>query len=425
MPTKKRITKGIHLLLVFALGLLLTGVLSAQEKPNTCMDCHSGFEGNLQVTTENWAADVHKAKGLGCVDCHGGDATQMDEKLAMNRAKGFVGAPKGMAIIQMCGKCHSDAAFMKKYNPSERVDQVSEYFTSVHGKRLKEGDKNVATCISCHGVHGIRPVNDPRAKVYPLNVAATCGACHSDSKLMTAYHLKTNQEAKYQKSVHYVELVKNGDLSAPTCNTCHGNHGATPPGVGSVVNVCGQCHTVFADLFDKSPHKAAFASMNLPTCVYCHSNHEIRQPTDAMLGNSGSAVCLQCHSAGDAGFKQAGIMRQGIDQLKDSIAASEKVLTEAERKGMEVSQPRYDLIEARQDLTNARTQVHSFNAAGGQGFVEAGMKISSHSEEKGLQALKEYQFRRKGLAISLIVILAVIVGLYFKIRELDKKSKAE
>jgi cytochrome c553 len=27
-----------------------------------------------------------------------------------------------------------------------------------------------------------------------------------------------------------------GDLSAPTCSTCHGNHGATPPGVAQTVS---------------------------------------------------------------------------------------------------------------------------------------------------------------------------------------------
>src|SRR6266540_7241295 len=33
----------------------------------------------------------------------------------------------------ICGRCHSDAQFMKRYNPALRVDQVAEYATSVHG----------------------------------------------------------------------------------------------------------------------------------------------------------------------------------------------------------------------------------------------------------------------------------------------------
>ncbi|MDD5542143.1 MAG: cytochrome c3 family protein [Acidobacteriia bacterium] len=409
---------------VVLLGLLF-GTLGAQEKPNTCLECHSMLEGSLQIPPQKWNADIHKTKGLGCADCHGGDPTQMDDQKAMNRAKGFVGAPQGAALVQMCGKCHSDAAFMKKYNPSLRVDQVSEYFTSVHGKRLKTGDQNVATCISCHGVHEIRPVSDPRARVYPTNVADTCGACHSNDKLMAPYKIKTHQKEEYQLSVHYEALMKKGDLSAPTCNSCHGNHGAAPPGVGSVTNVCGQCHSVFADLFNKSPHKAAFNQMGLPACVYCHGNHGIKHPEDTLLGVDDKTLCSQCHTSGDPGFQQAQTMRQAIDQLKNSIASSEAVLSEAEHKGMEVSQPVYDLIEARQDLTKARTQVHAFNAASLQVFVQAGLNITHRATEKGHQALAEYQFRRKGLAISLVVILIVIVGLYFKIRQVDRRSNGE
>ena len=34
------------------------------------------------------------------------------------------------------------------------------------------------------------------------------------------------------KSVHGKALLEKGDLSAPTCNNCHGNHGAAPPQIG-------------------------------------------------------------------------------------------------------------------------------------------------------------------------------------------------
>lgn len=404
------------------LTVLMASSVYADDKPNSCLDCHAALDGKLQMAAEIWGVDIHKAKGFGCVDCHGGDSSTMDPAQAMNRARGFMGAPRGRAIIQVCGKCHSDAALMKRFNPAQRVDQVSEYFTSVHGKRLKQGDKNVATCIHCHSVHDIRLVSDPRAKVYPLNVAETCGACHSNAQLMAPYGIKTNQKEEYLKSVHYEALTKKGDLSAPTCNKCHGNHGATPPGVGSVSNVCGQCHAVFADLFDKSPHKAAFAQMNLPSCVYCHGNHEIKKPSDEMLGVSQNSLCVQCHQSGDKGYQEAQTMRDGIDRLKSSLAGSEAILTEAEHKGMEVSQPKFEFIEARQSLTKARTQVHSFNETNVKEFTDAGMKISNRTLGKGKQALEEYQFRRKGLAISLVILLIVIVGLYFKIRDIDQKQ---
>ena len=144
---------------------------------------------------------------------------------------------------------------MRRFSPRQRVDQAAEYATSVHGKQLATGDVRVPTCASCHGAHGIRLVNDAKSPVFPTNVATTCTACHASQTHMSGYKLAngsplpTNQLAEYQKSVHYAALTKGNDLSAPTCNDCHGNHGAAPPGVGAVANVCGTCHAVFAQKF--------------------------------------------------------------------------------------------------------------------------------------------------------------------------------
>ena len=80
-----------------------------------------------------------------------------------------------------------------------------------------------------------------------------------------------------RRSVHWAAMTAKGDLSAPTCNSCHGNHGAVPPGVNWVGNVCGQCHTVQADLFKSSVHAKAFTEMGTPGCATCHENHAIRR----------------------------------------------------------------------------------------------------------------------------------------------------
>ena len=77
-------------------------------------------------------------------------------------------------------------------------------------------------------------------------------------KLSDGKPLPTSQLADYQKSVHYAALTRDNDLSAPTCNDCHGNHGAAPPGVGAVTNVCGTCHAVFAEKFATSVHAQIF-----------------------------------------------------------------------------------------------------------------------------------------------------------------------
>ena len=161
--------------------LASVSLVAAQPKPaaNTCLACHKDLDDNLMHQMEG---DIHLEKGLGCVGCHGGDPTQSDQELAMAPARGFVGAPKAAQVPAFCGKCHSDGSFMKRYNPALRIDQQAEYLTSVHGKLLSKGDQTVATCVSCHGNHGIRPVNHPLSRVYPQNVARTCGKCHADPR---------------------------------------------------------------------------------------------------------------------------------------------------------------------------------------------------------------------------------------------------
>src|SRR5512146_780124 len=404
---------------VFVLVFALT--LAQAQQPNSCVDCHSALDGKLHVTQDQFAQDIHAQKGLSCASCHGGDPSKTDDS-AMSKAAGFKGKIDRAAVPKLCGSCHSDPAFMRQYNPSLRTDEYSEYQTSVHGKRLAAGDTKVAVCTDCHGVHDLRPASDTRSKVHPLNIAATCSQCHADAKYMAAYKIPTNQVAQYKTSVHHQALTERGDLSAPTCTTCHGNHGATPPGVGSVANVCSTCHVFQAQLFDSSPHKAAFASAGLPGCVTCHSNHGISKPSDAMLGTSANSVCTNCHTQGDAGYQAAGDMQQEILGLQDSITKSEEVLTRAEQSGMEVSQAQLELTSARDQLTKARVTLHSFTPGKIDADVKVGQETAEKTRQAGEKALRERDYRRAGLGISLLTIVAMLVGLKLYSGEIESRK---
>ena len=411
---------------VFALAppiALLLCVNASAQKKNSCVECHSQMEGTLSESVQRSKGDVHDARGLSCVDCHHGDATSDDMALAMDRRKGFIGKPKPSDIPRLCGRCHSDASFMKTFNPSLRVDQEREYSTSVHGKLLKTGEQKVATCVSCHGEHGIRAVNDPQSKVYALNVAETCAACHAKSDYMKSFKIPNDQYDKYRTSVHARTLYEKQDLSAPTCNDCHGNHGAAPPGLASVANVCGQCHVRQAGLFQSSPHKTVFGLMQIGECVQCHSNHGIQSPNDEMLGVGEKSVCTQCHSEGDSGHAAAKKMRERIDEASASIIRATEILDRAERSGMEVSKPRFDLNEAKDALTQSRVLVHAFSPAEIDRVIDSGLDVSNRSYGAGGAALNELSFRRKGLAGSLFFILFLAVLIYLKIRELEARQK--
>ena len=407
---------------IFLVLFFSTAPLAA-ERPaaaSTCVACHKEFDGPEGEPARLAAKDVHFEKGLSCHSCHGGDPTVEDADGSMSRAKGYIGRPARKQVVALCGSCHSNLDVMRRYNPQARVDQQTEYLTSVHGKKYVQGDAKVATCIECHGAHGIRAVRDPQSPVYPTNVAATCGRCHSDAGRMASYGIPTNQVALYTGSVHGEALIGRRDISAPTCNDCHGNHGARPPGVDSVANVCGQCHVSQWDLFTKSPHQKGFAENQLPACVSCHDHHKITRTSDAMLGVDDAALCGQCHDPGSSGYKAAAQMKKGIVELERRLDGARSLLVRAERAGMEVSRPVFELAEGRDRLVRARVEVHRFDAGELQKVLDEGLKIAGNADASGNGALAELAYRRKGLAVSVVLIVALMGLVVAKIRDIER-----
>ena len=68
-------------------SLLLAGTSASMAAPeaaappatNTCLDCHrKQDEARLVKPTLHFAEDIHAQRRLGCVSCHGGDATDPD-----------------------------------------------------------------------------------------------------------------------------------------------------------------------------------------------------------------------------------------------------------------------------------------------------------------------------------------------------------
>lgn len=400
---------------VLGVTIVLAGTLGAQSRPTSeaCVACHSQqSDEHLSQPAKDFPSDVHAGLGFGCLDCHGRAAGAV-------APSAFLGKPTRQEIPALCGRCHSDAAFMRQYNPSLRVDQVAEYRTSVHGRRLfGENDTSVAVCVSCHPAHAIRPASDPASSVHPLNVAATCGRCHADSVRMASYGIPTDQERLYETSVHWTWMHEKNDLSAPTCNDCHGNHGAAPPGVSSVRAVCGQCHGVMETFFTGSGHHEYFVNADLPGCATCHSNHAILHPTDSLLVTAAHSVCTKCHTDHDTSAVFA-VMQTLIDSLEAARTKATTTLEEAENLGMEVSDAQFQLEDATNDLIQARTAIHSFSTDSVAARVHAGLTVTSQAQVRGRQALHEHLFRRQGLAVSVGLILILIAGLALKIRQLE------
>lgn len=316
---------------------------------------------------------------------------------------------------------------MRGYNPSLPIDQLEKYRTSVHGLRNARGDTKVAECASCHGSHDILPAKDVRSRVYATNIPGTCASCHADPEHMKGYNIPSDQFEKYSKSVHGKALLEKRDVGAPSCNDCHGNHGAVPPGVQSISQVCGTCHALNASLFSSSPHKKAFDKRKLPECETCHGNHEIYAAKDELVGVTGDAVCAWCHSEDKLkpGYEVAKVMRQLIDSLVGSENRTLALINEAEQKGMEVSEAKFKLRAVRQARLESRTMVHSFNGSQFHEVIDKGLGISSNASVEAAQAIDEFYFRRWGMGVSTFIITVLAVSLYLTIRRIERRQAEE
>jgi len=374
---------------------------------------------------------------------------------------------------------------------------------------------------------------------------------------MAPYGIPTDQYARYRRSVHAAALLERGDTAAPACNDCHGNHGAAPPGVLAVANVCGQCHGREAALFRASFKKELFDGLDVPECTVCHDNHAIEHPTpelfhsgsapevsagkitgvdpfaadlgdlgagaqrtaawrvvlkphigpeaaglvhtvdvtaegvgplsldatvragsmladgtrsatgpdltatltitalnglpveggdvlalrlDVRAGNEapvkgvkvkdlpGEAIvtiagsaCRKCHSQGDTCDEATEKMYVALATLDRELRQAAAVLHRAEVAGMEVSAPKFELkSKGTTAAIEARALVHSFDPERLVARTEEGRRTSKNALEAGRAALAELQFRRKGLAASLVLVALVLLGLYLKIRQLDR-----
>jgi predicted CXXCH cytochrome family protein len=389
MTTTLRVVTGCAAMLFASVG-----VVKAQDRVE---EARKAFQG-----------DVHMTAGLQCAACHSGASEAEASSYVTERTR----------IAPMCATCHSDPAYMRQFDPQVRTDQYAQYLTSAHGREMARGEVRVATCSDCHGAHGVVRVSDPRAPVAPLHVAETCAACHADRERMAAFGHEATPFADWSTSVHATALLKRGDTSAPACSTCHGSHGATPPGVTEVANVCAQCHVREADLFRASPKKAIFDDMGQAECLVCHENHAIQHPPDAWVGLGQDAVCATCHDASTNGAQTILAVRQGLDALTRNLGSAESVVERAERAGMLVDDARVMLQEAREHQIQARVLVHTFADKPFADVAAKGLEAVQRAERAGEEALAELQFRRRGLAVATLVIIGFLITLGWKIRRL-------
>ena len=329
------------------LTLLVATATGVSAADISCLKCH-------EKEKALYAPSAHAQAGLTCVDCHGGDPKATDE--TAHAADNFKRPDNKKAIAEMCASCHGD---VRKMNPfGLPTDQLDRYKTSKHGEQLfGQNDQKVAVCTDCHGAHDILKVKSPQAHVYPTNIPDTCGRCHGNAKLMEEYKLPTDIITQYKSSYHAYMVFEKGDLSAPTCVTCHGSHGATPPGTKEVGEVCGKCHGRQRELFAKSPHAEVAAAGLFKECVSCHGNHGIQKASVELFAKA----CIQCHAKDPKQLQVrddiAGLIRRAANDYESAAA----MVHDATVRGLATDDEQLLLQEAKTQVTQLEALQHTLD----------------------------------------------------------------
>ena len=141
----------------------------------TCSQCHGEIYRAYSESVHGSALRAENPDVPVCITCHGvhniGSATSPTFR---------------QASVDLCAKCHADKELMGKYGISSSV--LKTYLDDFHGKTVgfyqeQTSDvwPDVAVCSDCHGVHDIKPVDDPESRVIKENLLTTCRRCHPDA----------------------------------------------------------------------------------------------------------------------------------------------------------------------------------------------------------------------------------------------------
>ncbi len=183
-----------------------------QHMREACVRCHPA-----QVSSAE--RDVH-ADTIACTRCHGAHDMRPVPDPATRRID--------VRLARACASCH--------------VKEGTSYFADFHGRtavrqalgRLPIAGDTAATCISCHGEHGIRRAADPTWK---FAVADACTRCH-------------DQYGTTYRDSYHGQASRVGSTRAAQCADCHTPHNVRPVSdtassvaPGHEIQTCRKCHT--------------------------------------------------------------------------------------------------------------------------------------------------------------------------------------
>lgn len=181
---------GIRALLLAPAMFLCAATIASPEEENSCIGCHKDPDfyseyPKLYDYFQQWQASPHRYSGVGCQDCHGGNAkARRPEKahagiLPMNNRDSTLHYQRQP---ETCGQCHRDMrrAFVKSKHYLALMDQrAAPTCTTCHKAMSRRPELRAIVlnaCMNCHGPgnsENLPTITDKAEVVFNrLNIAA-------------------------------------------------------------------------------------------------------------------------------------------------------------------------------------------------------------------------------------------------------------
>ncbi|HET6364048.1 MAG TPA: hypothetical protein VFG02_03280 [Nitrospirota bacterium] len=161
-----------------------------------CAQCHADIYELYKASVHGKNVIIKKSSdGPVCTSCHG-SAHYIQPKSSKESTVNHFN------VVHSCGKCHEEKQLAEKYGFSPLV--MERYLESFHGRKLKVGHNGAPSCVSCHGSHDIKNIEDPSSPVAGANKIKTCSKCHPGA---TEKFVAAITHKPLHPIAHYAELI--------------------------------------------------------------------------------------------------------------------------------------------------------------------------------------------------------------------------
>jgi cytochrome b subunit of formate dehydrogenase len=272
------------------------------------VDCGSCHEDEAEIYRKHGLPEIGEDPDLPeCWDCHGThDILPSSDRHAYTHP---------INLPDTCRECHTNVDVVKRHDIL-RDKPIQLYQSSVHGQASQKGLYVAATCNDCHSAdsadgektaHRILSPGDPESTISHFNIPDTCAQCHESVAM------------DYSEGIHG-HLAARGEVDAPVCTHCHGEHGIispsdpkSPVSAGRVAEAtCAPCHESevlnekygipagrlrsYIDSYHGLKSKAG--DVRVANCASCHGAHRIlphTDPTSSIHADNLRETCGECH----------------------------------------------------------------------------------------------------------------------------------